>query len=81
MKAALGLYVFCKSNPSVARELIASAAQAVKDSCIELKATGSYQVMPDVQVQRATTLGGGAAQLAGGTSQSWTAGITVRGKF
>lgn len=81
LKAALGFYIFCKANPSVAGDLIASAAQAVKDSCIELKATGSYQVMPDVQVQRATTLGGGAAQLVNGTSQTWTAGITVGGKF
>lgn len=81
LKAALGFYIFCKANPSVAGDLIAGAAQAVKDGCIELKATGSYQVMPDVQVQRATTLGGGAAHLVNGTSQTWTAGITVGGKF
>lgn len=81
LKAALGFYVLCKSAPELAADVLVSAAQAAKKSCMELKATGSYEVLPDVHVQRATTIGGGAVQLGKRNTHAWTATVSIGGSF
>jgi len=66
VKAAIGIYLFCRENPvPVAAAVLNAAARALADSCITVSAEGTYDVVPDVAIDRPTTLGGPSVGLSG----------------
>lgn len=74
LKAAIGIYLFCRKNAvPIAAHALNAAAQALKSSCVSVGAQGTFDVMPSVSIDHSTALGGPSVGLSGDNSKFYSA--------
>lgn len=74
VKAAIGIYLFCRKNAvPIAAHALNAAAQALKSSCVSVRAQGTFDVMPSVSIDHSTTLGGSSVGLSSDNSKLYSA--------
>lgn len=74
VKAAIGIYLFCRQNAvPIAAHALNAAARALKSSCVSVGAQGTFDVMPSVSIDHSTALGGPSVGLSGDNSKFYSA--------
>jgi len=79
VKAGLAIYVLCRENPAaVAAAVIDTIVAKLKENCVELSLTGSFERIPEPQINRHSSLGG---TMSLGDGLSSATAVTVNMNF